>query len=53
MKVEGETLIQAPIAEVWDSLMDPDRLKHILPGCEELRQIDATHFDARPVTSLG
>ena len=46
MKVEGETLVQAPIGEVWDSLMDPDRLRHILPGCEQLRQVDATHFEA-------
>jgi uncharacterized protein len=45
VKVEGEMRVRAPIDEVWDILMDPDRLGRILPGCEQLRQIDAAHFE--------
>lgn len=46
MKIEGELIVKAPINEVWTSINDPERLRRILPGCEDLHQVDDTHFTA-------
>jgi carbon monoxide dehydrogenase subunit G len=36
MKLEGTSLLPAAPAQVWDLLTDPERLAHLLPGCEGL-----------------
>jgi uncharacterized protein len=46
MKLGGELSIPAPIEEVWRLFMDPDRLCKVVPGCEEAKQLDATHGEA-------
>lgn len=36
MKIAGEATLQAPVAAVWDALLDPSVLVRSIPGCERL-----------------
>jgi uncharacterized protein len=36
MKIAGEATLQAPVATVWDALLDPAVLVRSIPGCERL-----------------
>ena len=36
MKISGESTVQAPVARVWDALLDPSVLVRTIPGCERL-----------------
>jgi carbon monoxide dehydrogenase subunit G len=38
MKIAGEATLQAPVARVWDALLDPQVLVRTIPGCEVLEQ---------------
>lgn len=46
MMLRGTLILYAPIEEVWCVLLDPTRLCRAVPGCEEARQVDETHYDA-------
>ena len=37
MQVEGSYTFLAPRQRVWDALMEPQTLRHCLPGCDELQ----------------
>ncbi|MDO9377618.1 MAG: carbon monoxide dehydrogenase subunit G [Nocardioidaceae bacterium] len=37
MKVAGTAVLNAPVAQVWDALLDPQVLVRTIPGCESLR----------------
>ena len=47
MRLEGEVSIDTAIENVWQVFMDPAMLCHVTPGCEEVRRIDATHYEGR------
>ncbi|QQK74718.1 carbon monoxide dehydrogenase subunit G [Salicibibacter cibarius] len=36
MNINGKEKFEDPLEKVWDSLHDPEILKNIIPGCEEL-----------------
>jgi carbon monoxide dehydrogenase subunit G len=36
MRIAGEATLQAPVARVWDALLDPAVLVRTIPGCERL-----------------
>ncbi|GAB3204721.1 SRPBCC family protein [Marinactinospora thermotolerans] len=36
MKVTGNATLNAPVEEVWDTLLDPRVLARAIPGCEQL-----------------
>lgn len=36
MKVAGEALLDAPVEQVWNALLDPAVLVRTIPGCERL-----------------
>jgi len=36
MKISGENVLNAPVEQVWDSLLDPRVLVSTIPGCESL-----------------
>ena len=36
MKVAGKAVLNAPVDEVWDALLDPSVLVATIPGCERL-----------------
>lgn len=42
---EGETLVPATAQQVWDMLIDPDRMARIIPGCRSLRRLTAETYN--------
>ena len=46
MKLQGTVTVNAPQVEVWQVLIDPLQLCKVIPGCEQARQLDATHYEA-------
>lgn len=55
MKFTGEHTLQAPVADVWSALLDPQVLVRTIPGCERLEETsaptDAEHGYAMTVTA--
>ncbi|GAB2884674.1 SRPBCC family protein [Nocardioides pacificus] len=47
MKISGEHVLHAPVAAVWDALLDPQVLVQTIPGCERL---EATGENAYAMT---
>ncbi|HEX2686985.1 MAG TPA: SRPBCC domain-containing protein [Kofleriaceae bacterium] len=43
MKLEGDYLFEASVAEVWSALFDPVILAAIMPGCEKLELVDGQY----------
>lgn len=52
MRVEGTFSVNAPIEEVWDLFLDPEKLCRVMPGCEEAHRVDATHYEATLATKV-
>lgn len=52
MKVAGDFSVRAPIERVWDLFLDPQQLCKVMPGCEQARRIDATHYEATLATKV-
>lgn len=46
MKLNGTVTVNAPQEEVWHLFMDPTQLCRVIPGCEQARQLDETHYEA-------
>lgn len=46
MKLNGAVTVNAPQEEVWQLFMDPVQLCRVIPGCEQARQLDETHYEA-------
>ena len=53
MELTGEQRIAAPRLRVWESLNDPQVLKHCIPGCEDVIRHSDTAFEARVLTKVG
>lgn len=53
MQLEGEQLVLAPRAQVWDALNDPEILMKCIPGCEDLKQITDNELQARILAKVG
>ena len=53
MKVEGTKDFEAPVAVVWDVLMDPSKMAKLLPGVESFEVQDADHWSAAVKVPLG
>jgi 2-furoyl-CoA dehydrogenase large subunit len=47
----GSFEVKAPLAEVWRSLLDPDALRDVIPGCHELHREGENTY--RADVSLG
>ena len=47
MKISGENAIAAPVAQVWEAILDPRVLVATIPGCE---QLEATGTNAYAMT---
>lgn len=45
MELAGNYTFAAPREAVWDSIMNPEILKNILPGCESLERISDTEYN--------
>lgn len=46
MKVHGTVTVAASQQDIWTLLLDPAQLCRVIPGCEEARQLDETHYEA-------
>lgn len=44
MKVVGEATLHAPVARVWDALIDPAVLVRTIPGCQQLEAVDDDEY---------
>jgi len=43
VKLAGDYKFEAPIADVWNALLDPVVLAAVMPGCEKLELVDDTY----------
>ncbi|MBE3558895.1 MAG: carbon monoxide dehydrogenase subunit G [Ktedonobacteraceae bacterium] len=46
MKLQGAVTVSAAREQVWQVLLDPAQLCRVIPGCEQARQLDDTHYEA-------
>ncbi len=46
MNIEGNYTLNMPIESVWHLINDPSVLRDCIPGCEELTETSAGHFEA-------
>ncbi len=53
MEMTGEYRIEAPRAEVWRALNDPEILRQCIPGCEEIEKKSDTEFVAKVTAKVG
>ncbi len=53
MDMNGEQLIPAPRAKVWEALNDPAILRQCIAGCESLEKTSDTSFEANVVVKVG
>ncbi len=45
MRIAGEALLQAPVEQVWQALLDPAVLVRTIPGCERLEATGENRYD--------
>ena len=53
MELSDEITINAPQAQVYAALNDPEVLKQCIPGCEELIKHSDTELEAKVVLKVG
>lgn len=53
MKISGTATLQAPVEQVWQSLLDPNVLVRTIPGCERLEEIGENHYSAAVMAGVG
>jgi uncharacterized protein len=46
MKLNGAVTVTATQEQVWQVFLDPSQFCKVIPGCEQARQLDATHYEA-------
>ena len=46
MIIDGKFAIEAPIQQVWDSLLDPQTLGMCVPGAEKMEALDAETYES-------
>ncbi len=53
MDINGERLIAASQASVWDAINDPAMLKLCIPGCESVERVDDRQMKAVVMAKIG
>jgi len=53
MLLEGQFKIQAPIQQVWDSLLDPKTLGSCVPGTEMMEAVDKETYESVVKQKVG
>jgi 2-furoyl-CoA dehydrogenase large subunit len=48
---EGSAFVPAPAAQVWETLLDPEKLAKVIPGCHKMELVGPNSY--RAVLSLG
>ncbi|MBO6719428.1 MAG: molybdopterin-dependent oxidoreductase [Rhizobiaceae bacterium] len=49
----GDARFPATRQELWDTLLDPDTLARIIPGCHSVARVSDTHFRADVTLGVG
>lgn len=50
---KGETIVPAPIEEVWETLLDPEKLAGVIPGCHALDLVAENSYRAEVSLGVG
>ncbi|ANH37753.1 Carbon monoxide dehydrogenase subunit G (CoxG) [Nocardioides dokdonensis FR1436] len=45
MKISGEAVLEAPVEQVWNAVLDPSVLVRTIPGCEQLQVTGENQYD--------
>ena len=53
MKVEGDYTFDGPQQLVWDTLLDPEVLAGVLPGCEKLELVGEDEYEGALKIKIG
>ena len=53
MEVKGNYSFDAPVAKVWEVLLDPDTLARCMPGCERLTPLGNGQYEATLSVGVG
>jgi len=53
MDIEGTYTFQAPIEQVWKTLLDPEVLGRTLPGVEQMHLVGPDHYTATMHVGIG
>ena len=53
MDLQNSQVIEAPRADVWAAINDPEVLKRCIPGCEEIERVSDTELSAKIVLKIG
>ena len=53
MKINEKSTVKAPIQEVWDFLLDPQKLGSCVPGCEKVETIDDSSYMVTEAVKVG
>ena len=53
MRGVGDKFVPANPAEVWDTLLDPNALAAVIPGCHQLDRVDANSYHADVSLGVG
>jgi uncharacterized protein len=53
MTMQGEVTLPANRATVWAALNDPEVLKASIPGCQDLKKVSDTEFQATAKIAIG
>ncbi|WP_419888056.1 CoxG family protein [Neobacillus niacini] len=47
MELKGKTEFKQPVDVIWNALHDPEILKEVIPGCQQLALIGETEYDVK------
>ena len=53
MLMEEKFIVKAPIAKVWDFVLDPEKMGSCVPGCEKIEKIDDRTYDTVVKAGVG
>ncbi len=53
MKIEGEHTFDAPRDVVWKTVLDPEVLANVLPGCEDFHEVGDNQFEGLLKIKVG
>lgn len=53
MELHQSATLELPIGKVWSTLNDPNVLKLIVPGCQDIRPLDESTFTAKAIIKVG
>ncbi|HSR40715.1 MAG TPA: carbon monoxide dehydrogenase subunit G [Longimicrobiales bacterium] len=53
MKVQGDHLFEGPQELVWETLLDPEVLASVLPGCEKLELVGENEYEGELKIKMG